>query len=238
LHLQALIRPLADMPAICLAVAAAMLLGGVALVFEGTGPLSPTASALFGASIALVGVAGAIENLTGVSLGIDVPALHRALGLTGATPGRPAPMVCACLILVGGGLIALPRTSHRRISNAVAAAAIIAALLGAMALTGYLVHAEFLVSWPVESPMPPPAAFGFVVLGLGVWRALLLRGRATARPDARDEGRRIFLTAVWVLSLIAVVAGISTFALAQYEYQNAAHDNVARMSRERRAFLE
>jgi diguanylate cyclase (GGDEF)-like protein/PAS domain S-box-containing protein len=43
---------------------------------------------------------------------------------------------------------------------------------------------------------------------------------------------------VWVLSLIAVVAGISTFALAQYEYQNAAHDNVARMSRERRAFLE
>jgi diguanylate cyclase (GGDEF)-like protein len=237
-HLPALIRPLADTPATCLAIAVTMLLGGVALVFQGIGRLSATACILVGASIALVGVAGAIENLAGVSLGIDAPALHRALGLTGATPGRPAPAVCGCLILVGGGLIALPRTRDRRISLAVAAAAIAAALLGAMSLAGYLVHAEFLVSWPLESPMPPPAAFALVLLGLGLWRAMLLRGRATARHDARDEGRRIFLTAVWVLSLIAVVAGISTFALAQYEYQNAAHDNVARMSRERRAFLD
>jgi diguanylate cyclase (GGDEF)-like protein len=237
-HLPALIRPLADTPAICLAVAVGMLMGGVALVFEGMGRLSPFWSVLFGASIALVGVAGAIENLAGVSLGIDVPALHRALGLMGATPGRPAPVVCACLILVGGGLIASPRTSRRRISHAVAAAAIVVALLGAMSLAGYLVHAEFLVSWPVASPIPPQAAFGLVLLGLGVWRASLRRARATARSDERDEGRRIFFTAVWVLSVIAIVAGISTFALAQYEYQNAAQDNVARMSRERRAFLE
>jgi diguanylate cyclase (GGDEF)-like protein/PAS domain S-box-containing protein len=237
-HLPALIRPLADTPAMVFAVAVATLLAGVALVFEGLGRLSPTGSMLFGTSIALVGVVGAVENLAGVSLGIDAPALHRALGLTGATPGRPAPMVCACLILVGGDFIALPRTGDRWIALAIAAAAIIVALLGAMSLAGYLVHAEFLVSWPVESPMPPLAAFGLVLLGLGLWRALLRRARATARRDARDEGRRIFLTAVWVLSLIAVVAGISTFALAQYEYQNAAHDNVARMSRERRAFLE
>ncbi len=237
-HLPALIRPLADTPATCLAVAAAMLLGGLALGFEGIGRLSPIGSILLGASIALVGVVGALENLFGLSLGIDLPALHRALGLTGATPGRPASSVCACLILVGGGLIALPRTSDRRISYAVAAAAIVVALFGALSLAGYLGHAEFLVSWPVESPMPPAAAFGLVVLGLGLRRALSRRAQPTARSDGRDEGRRIFFTAVWVLSLIAIVAGISTFALAQYEYQNAAHDNVARMSRERRAFLE
>jgi diguanylate cyclase (GGDEF)-like protein/PAS domain S-box-containing protein len=237
-HLPALIRPLADTPAICLAVAVAMLAGGIALVFEGIGRPSAPGSILFGASIALVGVVGAIENLAGVSLGIDAPALHRALGLTGATPGRPVPAICGCLILVGGALVALPRTSDRRISFAVDVAAVAAPLLGALALAGYHAHGAFSLPRPLESPMPPPAAFALVLLGLGLWRALLLRGRATARPDAHDEGRRIFLTAVWVLSLIAVVAGISTFALAQYEYQNAAHDNVARMSRERRAFLE
>lgn len=53
-----------------------------------------------------------------------------------------------------------------------------------------------------------------------------------------DQGRKIRLTAIWVLSLIAVTAGIATFALAQYEYQNVARGNLERTLRERRAFLE
>ncbi|MET0733977.1 MAG: diguanylate cyclase, partial [Casimicrobiaceae bacterium] len=41
-----------------------------------------------------------------------------------------------------------------------------------------------------------------------------------------------------MLSVMAVVAGISTFALAQYEYQDAVRADLARTLRERSAFLE
>ena len=192
-NLPALIRPLDDTPATCLAIAIATMLAVPRSSPKASGAY-PRPGLCFSVRLLRSSASSAPSKIwPGVSLGIDAPALHRALGLIGATPGRPALVVCACLILVGGGLITLPRANNRWVALAVAAAAILAALLGAMSLAGYLVHAGISVNWPAESqPMPPSAAFGLVMLGLGLWRALLLRVRATARPDARAEGRRIF----------------------------------------------
>src|SRR5204863_5946852 len=84
----------------------------------------------------------------------------------------------------------------------------------------------------------PQAALAFTLLGFALWRALLLRAREQARNDPIDEGRRIHLTAIWVLWLIGVAAGVATFGLAQYEYQDVVRGNLGRTLRERRAFLE
>jgi len=212
--------------------------GGAALILEGSGAAFRKSLPAFAALMAATSVIAAIEWGLGENLGIDFPTLHRSLGISSLTPGRPSPTCCVCLLLLGGAIGGLPFAANRRITFALAALATIGGALGATSLAGYLLGVEFLISWPSSTPLPPQAAIAFTVLGLALWRALLLRAREQAANDPIDEGRRIHLTAIWVLSLIAVTAGVATFALAQYEYQNVVHRNLERSLRERRAFLE
>ena len=233
----ALVQPFRGVTSMALSVALCIMAGGAALIVEGSGAFRRPLLAL-GALMAAASVIAAMEWLLGRNLGIDLPAFHRALGIGGMTPGRPSPTCCVCLFLLGAAIGGLPFAANRRITFALAALATIGGTLGATSLAGYLLGVEFLISWPSSTPLPPQAALAFMLLGFSLWRALLLRAREQAHKDPIDEGRRIHLTAIWVLSLIAVSAGVATFALAQYEYQNVVHGNLERSLRERRAFLE
>src|SRR5205823_1995412 len=196
------------------------------------------------AAVVLAGlVALALGGLSVLGYGFRIAALVQPFqGLA------PMPLAVALCVVAGGSALIVegsgvsqrwpPIAISRRITLSLASLSIIAGALGITSLAGYLLGVEFLISWPTRTPVSPQAALGFALLGLGLWRALLLRAREQARSHPVDEGRRIHLTAIWVLSLIAVTAGIATFALAQYEYQNVAHGNLERTLRERRAFLE
>jgi len=234
----ALLQPFHAAAPMVLPVALCIMVGGAALVLEGSGAAFPKALPAVGALMAVTSATAVIEWVLGQNLGIDLPTLHRSLGISGMTPGRASPTCCACLLLLGAAIAGLPFAANRRITFALAALATIGGALGATSLAGYVLGVEFLVSWPSSTPLPPQAALAFTLLGFALWRALLLRAREQARKDPIDEGRRIHLTAIWVLSLIAVAAGVATFALAQYEYQNVVHGNLERSLRERRAFLE
>jgi diguanylate cyclase (GGDEF)-like protein/PAS domain S-box-containing protein len=234
----ALIQPLRGVTSMVLSVAFCITAGGAALILEGRGAAFRKPLVALGALMAATGVIAGLERWFGGNLGIDFPALHRSLGTGSTAPGRPSLVCCACLLLLGAAIAGLPFAAKRRITFALAALATLGGALGATSLAGYLLSVEFLISWPSSTPLPPQAALAFTLLGFALWRALLLRAREQAADDPIDEGRRIHLTAIWVLSLIAVVAGVATFALAQYEYQNVVHGNLERSLRERRAFLE
>ena len=241
LHAPALLRPLADYPAIVFLAALCLLAGGLALMLVSR-PDSPGSRWLacgIGGVVGLAGAAAGIERLFGADLGVDFTVLHLAAGVTGPTAGRMAPIAALAFAALGFALAVLPLTgSGRRGGVALAVVAAACAAVGTTSLAGYLLHVEFLVSWPSSTPLPPVTAFGLMVFGLGVCRAVFCRAKEAPRQGAIDEARSILLTAVWTLSLIAVAAGISTFALAQYEYQDVVRTDLSRTLRERRAFLE
>jgi diguanylate cyclase (GGDEF)-like protein len=238
LRVSVLVQPFPGVVPMTLSVAICAIVGGIALIAEGSGAAPRKLPLGAGILLAATGAIACIEGWTGTDLGIDFSALHRSIGIGGNAPGRPAPSAAICLLLIGIAAAGLPFTAARRRTLGLATLATIAGALGVTSLAGYLLKVEFLISWPSRTPLPPQAAVGFALLGFGLGRGLLLRAREQAQIDPVDDGRRIQLTAIWVLSLIAVTAGIATFALAQYEYQNVAHGNLERTLRERRAFLE
>ncbi len=241
LHAPALLRPLADYPATVFLAALCLLAGGLALMLAAQ-PDRPDGRWLASGIGVIVGIAGAaagLEQLFGIDLGVDFPALHLAAGVTGAAAGQMAPIAAIAFGALGVALAVLPLAGDgRRGSVGLAVVAAACAAVGTTSLAGYLLHVEFLVNWPSSTPLPPVTAFGLMLFGLGVCRAVFCRAKETPRQGAVDEARSILLTAVWTLSLIAVAAGISTFALAQYEYQDVVRADLTRTLRERRAFLE
>ena len=239
-QIGSLVRPWPDNPAIVFAAAVCLLLGGTALVFaansRSAGRMRTTTA--FGVIVGLLGLTGALEHLFGIDLGVDLAGLHRETGVAGTSPGRMAPVACAAFAVLGACLTALPIAAGRRAGLMLTALAAATAAVGASASAGYLLHVEFLVSWPSATPLPPQTALGIALMGLGLCRAVFCRAQADTAGRTHDEGRSIQLTAVWTLMLIAVFAGISTFALAQYEYQNVVRADLSRTLRERRAFLD
>ena len=234
----ALVRPLQGMTASTLVVSLCTIAGGVALIIEGCRTAFRLPLAILGGVMMIASLIAGAEWLSGRDLGVDFETLHRQLGVAGATPGRPSPTSCVCLFLLGAGIAGLPVAAKRRVTSTLAVLATLGGLFGATSLAGYILGVEFLVSWPSSTPLAPQAALAFALLGFGLWRALLLRAREQARSDSVGEARRIHLTAIWMLSLMAVVAGVATFAMAQFEYQNAVRDDLERSLRERRTFLE
>ena len=143
-------------------------------------------------------------------------------------------MAC-CLMMLGASLAVLQAVQTRRGAIALTVAATACGTFGATSLAGHALGIEFMLSG-IRRAAAAAGCAGLALLGAGLCSAVLHHVRRAA--GVLDEARSIVLTAVWMLSAIAVVAGISTFALAQYEYQDAVRADLARTLRERRAFLE
>jgi len=235
-----LFEPLPTLPGMFLTGALAIFLGAAALLLGRRTQRTERLRAILGAFVATIGALGALQWLSATQWGIDLASL--ALNLRSdwglPEPGLPSPVACVCLMLLGVGVAALPLAARRHSVLPLATVAVIAAMFGATTLAGYLFRIEFLISWPSRTPMPPQSAAAITFLGLGLWRAVLLRAQGDAESQLVDKARLIEMTAVWVLALCALVAGVSTFALAQYEYRDLARADLERTLRERRAFLE
>ena len=237
LGIPALLRLTPATPALVLAGAAGLTLGGIGVASAALPASAALRVAAFcGAAMMLLGAAAIDEHVLRIDLGIDWPALHVALGIEGPTPGRMMPVGGIAFVVLGACLAALPRASGRRTAIAMIAASTACAVLGAIALAAYVLDVEFLLHWPTDLPRPLNGALGLVLLGAGLCRAVMHRVKLT--PSVVQESHSIQLTSVWMLSVIAVVAGVSTFSLAQYEYQNAVRADLARTTRERRALLD
>jgi len=237
LAVPALVRLTAETVPLVLAGAFGLALGGIGVASAAL-PSSPASrvAAFCGAAMMLLGTAAIDESVLGIDLGIDWPALHVALGIDGPTPGRMMPVGGIAFVVLGVCLVALPRASGRRTAIALIVASTACAVLGATALAAHVLDVEFLLHWPTDTPRPLNGALGLVLLGAGVCSAVLYRVKLT--PSVVQESHSIQLTSVWMLSVFAVVAGVSTFSLAQYEYQHAVRADLARETRERRAFLD
>jgi diguanylate cyclase (GGDEF)-like protein len=230
------LRAIPDTPAIAFSEAIALMIGGFAVAAAALAPLPRIRrlAVLAGGALTCLGVECLVAGSLGTQLAIDLPALDVAPG-RGAPAERMVASAGVCLALLGATIACLPLLRGRRSAIALTAAATIAGAFGATTLAGYLLHVEFLVSWPSDSALAPNTALGLALLGAGACSAVLHHAKFSG--GIAGESRAIQLTAVWMLSLFAVIAGVSTFALAQLEYQSAVRAELARSLDDRRAFL-
>jgi len=239
LSLPQFLRPTSDMPVLVFSAALGLVLGGIgvaAAAFPGS-PASRRITTFCGATLALLGLAGIALRILAADPGIDLPSLHVALGIEGLAPGRMAPAGAIAFALLGASLFALQYAHGPRTVMALTIVAITWVALGAVTALAFLFNIEFLASWPTEIPRSPVGALGLALLGGGLCSVVLRRARTPA-PGVLQLSRSIQLTSAWMLSVIAIVAGVSTFALAQYEYQDVVRTDLARTLRDRRTLLE
>jgi diguanylate cyclase (GGDEF)-like protein len=175
---------------------------------------------LLGIAAALVGACA----LAGYAFGI--PALLRL------TPATPALVLAGAAGLALGGIgvasAALSAPAALRVAAFCGAATM---LLGTAAIDEHVLHVDLGIDWPALH-----VALGLLLLGAGMCR--VVQHRVELTPSMVQESHSIQLTSVWMLSVIAVVAGVSTFSLAQYEYQHGVRADLARATRDRRSFLD
>ncbi len=191
-------------------------------------PPSPSsaASASLGGRVAcawlMIAVAGATlaEHGFGISLGIDWTALHQTASDGNLHPGRAAPSTCVGFMLAGAAFLAMARDrvglSGRRWADALVFSTL---LVGVTALLSYGLNLEGLYQVAAYHRMAAPTALGVTLLGLGLWLQLQAQYRDTRHAESPDL--RIVRTAIVVLSIVVVCAGLGGFAVLKQGFEES-----------------
>ena len=155
---------------------------------------SPTARRLL-ATMALVpalaGLAFAIENLTGLSLGIDTLLFPQEVARVPVPhPGRP-PLQMLIPMILDGCAIALLDARSRRAGSPAEALALVAMVWPATALIGYGLNTSQLYSLSSYYQPPWPAATARVVMSLAILFARPERGVMAMIASPRPHGQML-----------------------------------------------
>jgi PAS domain S-box-containing protein len=212
--------PMVFNTALCFAAAGAGLL---LLSFERAGH-----SRVVGGIGGAIGVTAALafaEDLLGIDLGIDLPALHSWLLEGNRQPGRMAMPTAGAFVITGVSLILISRGSSRSLASA-GLLSIGVAGIGLLGLSGYLVRAGLLFPEYWFSTMAVHTAAGLLLLGLGLWSCRRARDTSGSPLFKRDDDRITFVGAL-VLAASIFAAGVGVFAVLVERVQGLATDNVA-----------
>jgi diguanylate cyclase (GGDEF)-like protein/PAS domain S-box-containing protein len=166
------------------------------------------------------------EQLGGVDLGIDLPALHRALQTTSSHPGRLAPNTCLGFLFAGLAL-GLQHWPALRWRGLLVSCSVYGTLaVGLSALAGYVLDLQAMYKLLAFNSMSAAVMAMLVVLGMALWSSLLAGESTGDRPEDR-----ITRTAVGVLGVVAVVSGVAGFALMQRAYKMTVADSLETAAR-------
>ncbi|MES2205419.1 MAG: response regulator [Pseudomonadota bacterium] len=214
------------------------ILAGLSLflshVFKHNKKLTITLTAL-GSLIVLISVLHAIEMLSGVQFGIDMAALHAPLQPEFANPGRMAPPTMLGFLFFGLSLIIY---AHFRCHYWVILRALTRSIfmIGVLSLIAYWLKIEYLYNWVGVVRMAFHTALGMVVLSLGL-RSLWIEDFQGKLGETSEE-YAINRTAAMVLIVVALVSGLSGFAILQDRVEQVTRDNLGQLASDRRQFFE
>ncbi len=227
----ALVRLAPDSPAMAVSTALLFLACGVYLV------LPPSSSRVSRphriCALVLMILPGAVlmEHLFGIDFGIDLAGLQRGIQDTNPWPGRMAPNTAAAFICVGLALLLLNRPMHdRRVRKAVSALIVVVLTIGCAAVLGHILNLEAIYQIASYNSMAAPTAFGFVLLGAALW---VLDSRVIVRPaySFTNEDKQITGVAIMVLTVLAIVAGLTGFAVLRQKFEESTAVNIQTAAR-------
>lgn len=157
------------------------------------------------------------------------------LGLFGALSLAPEarqqtgwlpPDICIALALAGMAfLLSSMHVQSQRVRQLIRLCIIGVLLIGGLGLFGYMVNLETLSHIAGFKRSTASAALGTCLLGLGLW---FFVGDAASPPtlSPENEDGRITSIAAVLLTVLAVVAGLTGFAVLQQGYEQSATDHI------------
>jgi PAS domain S-box-containing protein len=171
------------------------------------------------------------EHVTDIDLLIDLTSVHAALGDGHSRPGRTAPNACVGFLLTGLIFMLRTRISMRVHAEQASIAFIVAVLvIGWSALLGYLLNLHAMYQLATYNRMAALTAFGFCVLGSGLW---IFHRNTRVRPgrNISNQDKRITAMAAALLTVFAIAAGLSGFWVLREGFEKNVADNIRNTAR-------
>ena len=221
-----IVRVLPGYPPMALATALCFLLAAAALVAPlstSRGFLDPTS--LIGGAIAVIAALVLAEHALGTDLGLDWPALHSWASPGHPAPGRMSPATAFAFLMAAIALVLLTRVRGPRLAFAVKVLGFGVALVAVFAIVGHALDATLLFPAYLFAGVAIHAAFGLLVLSLGL-RELWRRFDWGRAPLFAREDDRITFVGACIMAAMASVAGVASFAILQGKAQTLAANNV------------
>ncbi|MEO7496317.1 MAG: EAL domain-containing protein, partial [Massilia sp.] len=174
---------------------------------------------LAGVLLIALPAAALVEHLGGVDLGIDLAPFPQAIHDGNPWPGRMAPNTCLGFLAAGLVLILLNCARPGRvIQRSVAALNGLLMLIGVSAMLGFILHIEAIYQLASFNSMSAPTAAGLAALGAGLAQLSRERIAPPPRPPGAEVAR-ITGVAVLVLTVLAIVAGFTGFAVLREKFE-------------------
>ena len=212
-------------PAVVLSAAACLILAGLAALATGRPAaawrLISTISALL---LIALGIAALAETAFGIDAGIDLPWLHRWLDDGNPVPGRMGALAGAGFAACGLVVLMLGRPTGRIGARALDLLAFVQLVVAIIALLSNWLDVDALYGWQEAAPVTVPVGIGLVLLSFGNW----LRANApdVERMRSRHEEWHITIVAGEILAVIALIAGLSGFAILQRSIEASYADSL------------
>lgn len=219
-----------DGAGVVLASSLCFVLSGLGLLLVGHDtPWRRTAA--IGVAALLIVVAGTelAESLFAIDLRLDLRSLHDWLDDGNPLPGRMSPVTSAAF-LVGGLVLLLKRSATTSLALAVVELLVfILIVFGIIDLLSNWLDIECLYGWQDTAPETVPASIVLIGLGIGAW--LRFYAADAELVHARREEWHLTIIAGEILVVIALVAGLTGFAILQESseaaFADALEDNLA-----------
>jgi signal transduction histidine kinase/DNA-binding response OmpR family regulator len=234
LGIPSLLRLAPQWPAMALYTAIALLLSGCLLIapmlLQGAGLRRLRAGG--GALLFCYGAVALLETVLGFDLGIEPHGMHMEFNSAYPWPGRMAPSVAFCFMLLGAAFVQLAYQRRFQLEFSIRSLAVSVILFSGLSLFGYMGQIQFLYSWGGITTMAIHTAVGLSIVGIGVWCA----SHAQAEPEDASVSN-IMRMAAALLILLGIVTGLTSFALAQRETERSAASELAQRASDRRRLV-
>ena len=167
-----------------------------------------------------------IEHAYDWDAGIDLAALHALVDDGNQRPGRTAPNTSFAFLLAGVILLLRPRLPDSKLFQQVTnVLSITVLIIGGAAALGYLLSLELMYQVASYNRMAAPTALGITLLGAGLRIPHPHINTRTVDIFANEDKRITRLAAV-VLTVLAVAAGLTGFAVLRYGFDKSTQENV------------
>ena len=232
-----LLQLLPDVAGMVFSTALCFTLAGVALLLPGQRPtMRRRGQTLIGCLLVLISGAVLVQHLTQIDLGIDLLSIHAWFSGQNPAPGRMSPNTALAFFLCGATLLLVPLAGRRSVWRAIEILAFLILFIGLTGIVGYALKLEFLYAWYQHTRMALSTATGMIVLGMGLW-GVWRRLPATAPLAKLQTQNRIILIGGSIFFAIALVAGLSGFAIMQKQTEATLQNGLLRSLQNRGDFF-
>ncbi|GGC68764.1 sensor histidine kinase [Undibacterium terreum] len=223
---ERMLRLMSGTAAMSLTAAVLFVLAGACLLGSYHSNWSRNVLRFFSTVLVVVPALILLQHLFRIDYGFDL--FNSMLLASGFRPQivRLPPDICVALLLAG--VVFLLNSKHvqsGRIRQLIRILIITVLLIGGLGLFGYMLNMETLYRVAGFKRSAAPSALGVCLLGLGLW---FFVGDVISSPPANleNEDKRITSIAAVLLTVLAVVAGLTGFAVMQQGYEQSTTDHI------------